>query len=466
MGQEIATSTFTPADFERFRDRLTAETALLHQYFDTQHFIDEPLRCGLEVEAWITTPTGYPAPLNETLLSQLNHPLIGPELAKFNIEFNTTPQALDCNTLNALEQELTQNWQLASTAAKTLGMALTSIGTLPSTQMSDLISDNMSISKRYFAINQQMMRLHGGSFDLVIEGVDRFTHTCTTIMAEAATTSWQIHLQIPLERSVRYYNASLIASAAVVAIAANSPYLFGHQLWHESRIPLFEQVIANPQGLNRVTFGQNYAHHSLFECFLSNLNDYAVLLPITFDTPAEHFSHLNLHNGTIWRWNRPIIGVSPGEAPHIRLEHRVMAAPTTLADGIASTAFFLGLTQALATTPEPPEALLPFAQARANFYAAARQGLAAQVMWLDHQSHVLQSLMLSTLLPLAEQGLAALNLPTHYLTAIAKRCQTGQTGATWQQRFIAREGKDFAQLVRCYHQHQVTNALIHTWSLP
>ncbi len=464
MGQEIATSSFTNANFEQFQTQLRQETEQLRHYFETNQFAAEPAKCGLELEAWLTTPAGYPAPLNSALLAHLNHPLVGPELAKCNIEFNTTPQP--CHAFDQLYAELNETWQLACAAATDLDATLISIGTLPSAQLTDFKPEAMSPSERYRALNEQVMRQHPQRYaDIHIAGRETFQHRCTDIMIEAATTSWQVHLQLHPQQAVRYYNAALIASAAVVALAANSPFLFGHDLWQESRIPLFEQVIDIPHGPSRVTFGQDYATHSLLDCFLKNLSDYPVLLPINFETPPEQFSHLSLHNGTIWRWNRPIIGTTPGQPPHLRLEHRIMAAPPTLIDGIASTAFFLGLVQALATQATPPETSLPFAAARDHFYAAAREGLLTSVTWLDGYTYTLQSLILTTLLPLAEAGLTALAMPTHYLDIIRDRCASNQTGATWQRQFIHKHGPDFGDLVRCYHQHQATGTPVHTWSL-
>ena len=41
-----------------------------------------------------------------------------------------------------------------------------------------------------------------------------------------------------------FFNAALLVSAPMVAVAANSPLLFGKLLWQETRIPLFEQGVA------------------------------------------------------------------------------------------------------------------------------------------------------------------------------------------------------------------------------
>jgi hypothetical protein len=51
-----------------------------------------------------------------------------------------------------------------------------------------------------------------------------------------------------------------------------------------------------------------YARESILECFEANRTRYPVLLPAVMDEPPESLAHLRLHNGTIWRWNRPLIG--------------------------------------------------------------------------------------------------------------------------------------------------------------
>jgi hypothetical protein len=134
------------------------------------------------------------------------------------------------------------------------------------------------------------------------------------IMLESATISLQLHTKVPPATAHHFYNASIIASAAMVAVCGNAPFLFGKNLWHESRIPLFEQAV-NIDGYNgaaqgpikRVSFGTDYARHSLMECFEENLQHFPILLPEDLANSTEAFPHLKFHNGTIWRWNRPLI---------------------------------------------------------------------------------------------------------------------------------------------------------------
>jgi gamma-glutamyl:cysteine ligase YbdK (ATP-grasp superfamily) len=292
-------------------------------------------------------------------------------------------------------------------------------------------------------------------------------------MFESATTSFQIHLQVPLDQAVRAYNASVIASAATVAVSANSPFLCGNDLWAETRIPLFEQAVevggyepASRGPMRRVTFGSGYLSQSIFECFKENLDHYPVLLPEVFDTPAEEFNHVRLHNGTLWRWNRPLIGIENNKH-HIRIEHRVIPSGPSVIDAISNAAFYYGLAAHLMTSETPPESLLPFDQARDNFYAAAKSGFDAQVIWLDGNKFNVRTLLLNTLIENAAEGLRLLGVDSKdidtYLEIIRKRTESKLNGATWQRQFVKRYGKNMQALTSAYIDRQNSGEPVHTW---
>jgi len=223
------------------------------------------------------------------------------------------------------------------------------IGILPTVRNHELSLPNMSPLRRYRALNEQVLRLRNGRpLRLDIQGRESIEAVHNNLMFEAAATSLQIHLQVAPAHAVRYYNAAKVLSGPMVAACANSPYLCGRDLWDETRIPLFEQAVAltgNGTGgtWERVTFGKHYVKDSLMECFKCNLEHYDVLLPRIVDEPPERLTHLRLHNGTIWRWNRPLIGWNDQGAPHLRIEHRVVSAPTSVVDAIANVALFFGL---------------------------------------------------------------------------------------------------------------------------
>jgi hypothetical protein len=315
-----------------------------------------------------------------------------------------------------------------------------------------------------------MMRLrHGRPIQLEIAGTEHLTSRHPDLMLEAGATSFQVHLQVPAAHAARYWNAATIASSITVALAANSPLLFGKLLWEETRIPLFEQSVEESCPEKRVSFGYGYVQSSLEEIFANNHAHYPVILPLALDAPEEKLPHLRLHNGTIWRWNRPLIGFDDDGTPHLRIEHRPMAAGPTIVDMIATMAFYYGLVEWLAMEPHAPEFHLPFSSAKNNFYNAARLGLAAHIDWYDGKHYSLPKLIHDVLLPQAEKGLRALHvdpaLTSRYLAIIEARTANAQTGAAFQRKFIARHGRDLPALVRAYRDLQATGQPVHTWTI-
>jgi hypothetical protein len=295
-------------------------------------------------------------------------------------------------------------------------------------------------------------------------------------MLESATTSFQLHLKVHPRHATRAYNAALVMSAPMVAIASNSPYLFGHDLWDETRIPLFEQSVAvggfagaSHGPLRRVSFGSGYVRESIHECFIENEQHYPVLLPMRYYEGLEQMSHLRLHNGTIWRWNRPLIGFDYDGMPHLRIEHRVVPGGPTVVDVIANAAFFFGLMQTLMQAGTAPEQRLPFATARDNFYAAARHGLDTQVTWLDGRKGPVRALLLEELLPAARAGLELLEIDRDdidkYLGIIEGRARSAMTGAAWQRAWVDRYGRDMEGLTEAYYLRQASGRPVHSWDI-
>ena len=470
MGQEIADSHFSEEDFAAFRARLEAETELLGRWFREGGLADHQAMGGFELEAWLVDEAGRPAPLNEPFLERLAQPLVVPELARFNVELNGTPQRLVGTPLSALYDELCRTWGRCNRVAAGLGARMCMVGILPSLRHTDLEMANMSPMRRYRALNEQVFRLRRGApVVLDIRGRDHLRLRHPDVMLEAAATSFQIHLKVGPERAARFYNASKILSAPMVALSANSPYLFGHDLWDETRIPLFEQAVAvgGSDYSQRVTFGIRYAERSLFECFEANRDRYPILLPRLMDEPLERLPHLRLHNGTIWRWNRPLVGFDADGRPHLRIEHRVAPAGPTPADAIANAAFYFGLVADLAEGDPPPERRLDFAVAQQNFYAAARDGLDARLTWTDGARGDAASLLAERLLPQAARGLRRLGLDgreiEHWLGILRGRVESRHNGAGWQRAWVARHGAAMQALTLDYIGHQESGMPVHQW---
>ncbi len=473
MGEEIHSSHFSEQDIAHYRASLENETALLRQWFAHAAFSPTGGIGGFEIETCLVDRSCRPTPLNTEFLQRLADPLVVPELARFNVEINTPPQPLAGAALQAMHTDLTQRWQHCLQTAQRLDADLLAVGILPSLQDRDLTLAHMSPMERYRALNEQVLRLrHDHPITIDIQGHNHLRTRHHDVMLEAAATSFQIHLQLNPAQAVRYYNSAMILSGPILAVSANSPYLFGHDLWDETRIPLFEQAVAvSPRAgsrANRVTFGHAYVRQSLLQCFEENLADYAVLLPTPLPTPPERLAHLRLHNGTLWRWNRPLIGFDAAGTPHLRLEHRVLPAGPSLVDMIANAALFYGLIQELATADTPPESLLSFEQAQCNFYAAARHGLRASLVWLQGQPLPAQKLV-HTLLPLARRGLQRLAIDDadidRYLGIIEGRLVSGMNGAAWQRAYVAQHGHDMTALTCAYREHQRSGRPVHEWTI-
>lgn len=471
MGQEITSDHFSPEEWREYAVRLRDETRLLRQMLESGSFSKEPAIGGFELEGWLTDRHYRPTPLNQFFLQTLNNPLATTELAKFNIELNTPPLKLTGTALHDFEQALRQLLEQADNAAESLESKLVLIGILPSCVQSDFCMATMTDSNRYHALNTEILKArHRRPIRMEIDGDESLHIRHNSVMLEAATTSFQVHMQVPADTAHHFYNAAILASGPIMAVTGNSPFLFGRSLWQETRIPVFEQAVdAGREYPARVSFGSGFADKSIAECFEENLQIYPVLLPMLQDKPAERFAHLRLHNGVTWRWNRPLVGFDHDGTPHIRIEHRILSAGPSVPDMLANAALFYGLTHALGKqlvngSPIP----IAFATARENFYNAARVGLHAHLRWQREEWQV-QKLMLDELLPMAAEGLEELGIEDtdirHYLSIIAARIETGQTGAVWQQQHLQRSQGNISRLLLDYTHLQHTHTPVHTWPL-
>jgi gamma-glutamyl:cysteine ligase YbdK (ATP-grasp superfamily) len=473
MGQEISDTRFSAADFAEFEARLAAETDLLETWFEDDRFADTPPEGGFELEAWLVDRRHMaPSPQIDPLLAALNDPLVVPELAQYNLELNGTPLPLRGRALSRLAAELTRTLEHCDHTALGLDARVLTIGILPTLRPEHLVVAKMTPRERYQALNEQILRLRRGEpIRLQIYGEQPVTIEQQDVMLEAAATSFQIHFKMTAARSARVFNASKILSAATVALGANSPFLFGRELWCETRVPLFEQAVSvgGSPLRERVGFGIRYAERSVMECFRANIRRYPVLLPHLMDEPVERLAHLRLHNGTIWRWNRPLIGFDAPDRPHLRLEHRVVAAGPSVADNVANAAFYFGAVQALSTDEDAPERRISFPQARTNFYLAARYGFDAEMPWDGIERVPLQRLVLDTLLPLAHGGLRDLGIDDaereYWLGIVEHRAASKRTAAAWQRAWVARHGPDMAALTAAYLDRQSDGIPIHEWTL-
>lgn len=477
MGQEIPRTGFTQEDFRRCQDRLAEETAHLEAAAASGELRDGRYRAGFELEAWLVDHGGRPNPVNEAFLRRLGDPWVVQELSRFNVELNGPPVTLGPGALRGMEDSLQRIWRRCQDVAHDMDTALAMVGILPTLEPGELNLSNMSAMKRYVALNREVQRQRGGRpIHIHIRGEESLELLQPDVMLEAATTSFQVHLQVPYAQAARHYNAALITCGPLLAASGNAPLLFGRRLWQETRIPLFEQSVElggfgglADGSVRRVGFGLGYVDGAIVALYRENLTRFPILLPIPQDGPVERYPQVRLHNGTIWRWVRPLVGFDDQTGCHVRLEQRVLPSGPTVVDMVANAAFHFGLCHRLASMDRPPESLLGFGNARDNFYDGARHGLSAQLRWLGGEVHGARDLILDTCLPLAGEGLAALGLEAgeadHYLGIVERRVSSGRTGARWQLDNLDREHGDVVRMMANYLANQHTGLPVHEWEI-
>jgi hypothetical protein len=369
------------------------------------------------------------------------------------------------------------------------------IGMLPTLRAEHFDARWLSTGARYSALNEEIVAARGEDMALDIKGTplpgrpgERLRATCSSILGESACTSAQLHLQVAPDDFAAYWNSAQCLAGIQVALAANSPFLLGRALWQETRIPLFQQATdTRPEELRnqgvrpRVWFGERWIT-SIFDLFEENTRYFPSLLPETDDEDplaalaagtAPRLSELRLHNGTVWRWNRPVYDVMDG-VPHLRVENRVLPAGPTVLDMVANAAFFYGAQRALATHDRPLWTQMSFQAAEENLRAGARDGMAARLYWPTTGWISATELTLRTLLPLAHAGLRDLDMADNarerYLGIIEQRCLTGRTGASWQRETVTRlEARGVSRdeaivgMLGEYMQLMRAGEPVHTW---
>jgi gamma-glutamyl:cysteine ligase YbdK (ATP-grasp superfamily) len=493
MGRDIETAEFTREDRSRFRTKVKANLDALRTLVDSGRFETGRRTCGAEMEVVITDAAGSAVPRNTELLERLAPFDFETELARFTLEFDVTPRLLTGDVLTSIDTDLRCSLDRAHAAAADLGAQVMMVGILPTLEHGDFVEGNMSSNRRYRALNDMILDSRGENVSISIEGAESLAAGADTILFEAACTSMQLHLEVDPDDFGHFWNAAQLASAPLVAVAANSPFFLGRQLHHETRIALFEQTIETRaeelvrQGVRpRVWFGERWLDdgEGLWDLFDENVRYFPALLPVCdHEDPAAvvaaggvpRLPELALHNGTIYRWNRPVYGVMDGR-PHMRIENRVLPAGPSVPDAVANAAFFYGLVHGLVSRPGPrPWAAMSFAAAAGNFYAAARDGLGARLAWPGVGDVPVAELIVDHLLPLAGVGLSGLGVDTgdvdHYLGIIAARARSGRSGAGWQIATCAQLGAEEGlpradaqrEMVRLYRQHSSGLAPVHTW---
>lgn len=427
-------------------------------------------RIGAEQEMFIINQAQRPALRALDILETIEDDRFTHEIGLFNLEANLSVQDLDAGSLRRMEQEAQDIYRIAREAAAEVGCDIALVGILPTLSRENLGMDSMVPTVRYKALNDALVALRGADFLFTIDGIDQLTVKHDNVMLEACNTSFQVHFQTGPEEFAQLYNVAQAITGPLLAAACNSPVLLGRRLWHESRIAVFEHSIdarstaLQARGLKpRVHFGDHWINKSVVEIFKEDIARFRVLLTTeTEEDPmgmvvrgeAPLLNALRLHNGTVYRWNRACYGVHQG-IPHLRIENRVIPSGPTVIDEMANGAFFFGLMNGMSRRYPDIRKVLNFADVKANFLAAARDGIGAQMIWMNDTQVPAKDLILNELLPIAREGLLAAGISTEdvdrYLGVLEDRVRMRRTGARWilESLLNMKERGTLDQRLRC-----------------
>src|SRR5215203_1387187 len=421
MGDDVAVTVFSREDRQRYRAKVKRCLDVFARMLSESRFDAAPGSFGLEIELNLTDEAGDPALINAKALEVIADADFQTELAQFNVEINVAPRSLSGSVLSELEGAVRTSLNNAEEKARRVGAHMVMVGILPTVTDRHLNAESFSANPRYELLNEQIFAARGEDLDIRIAGAERLATFADTITPEAACTSVQLHLQVDPSAFGSHWNAAQAIAGVQLALAGNSPFFFGKELWRETRIPLFEQATdtrseeLRAQGVRpRVWFGERWIT-SIFDLFEENVRYFPALLPVCEDEdPVEtlergdtpSLAELRLHNGTVYRWNRPIYDVVRGR-PHLRVENRLLPAGPSVVDICANAAFYYGLIRTLAEEDRPIWSQMSFSTAEENFHAGARDGIEANVFWPGVGEVPVTELVLRRLLPMAHEGLAS-----------------------------------------------------------
>jgi len=456
MGEQQVQDDISPEQLRLFMRNLLDDLRALERMIEDDWIESGVRRVGAEQEMFLVGPSWRPASIATEVLAAIDDPRFTTELAKFNLEGNLDPVVFGKGCLSEIEAQLKELVGLARDGAKECGGEIALCGILPTLRKSDLGLDNMAPVPRYFALNRAMNKLRGGSYDFQIKGMDELIVKHDSVMLESCNTSFQVHFQVAADEFAKLYNIAQVVAAPVLAACTNSPLLFGRRLWRETRIALFQQAVDTRSTSHdlrerqpRVSFGRQWVKASATELFREDIARFKILLG--GDTDEDPFAEiragrppklkaLRLHNGTVYRWNRPCYGITEGK-PHLRIENRYVPSGPTIVDEVANAALWFGLVSAFARDIDDVTKVMKFEDAHANFTAAAVNGLASEFTWFDGRECPARELLTKELLPMARSGLESSNIDPadidRYLGIVEERVETKKTGAQWFHHSLA-----------------------------
>ncbi len=478
MGNQQVQDGITGEQLRLFMRSLLDDLRALEMMIEEGRIEADVRRIGAEQEMFLVGPGFRPAPLVMEMIEGLKDPHFTTELARFNLEANMEPLSFGGRCLSEMEEKLSALVGKARECAAGLDAEIALVGILPTLRKSDLGLENMAPVPRYFALNQAMNRLRGGAYEFQIKGIDELIVKHDSVMVESCNTSFQVHFQVGAKEFAKLYNIAQAVAGPVLAAATNSPLLFGRRLWRETRIALFQQAVDTRSSSHhlrerqpRVSFGRNWVRESVIELFQEDIARFKILIGGDLDEDpfavlregkVPQLKALRLHNGTVYRWNRPCYGITDGK-PHLRIENRYIPSGPTIRDEVANGALWFGLVCALSREVEDITRHLDFEQAQSNFIVGRAQRTRVRDSCGSRGRkcrHGTSFSMSSSPSPAPDSRAAAsrgedIDL---YLGVLEERVRTKQTGSQWFHLSLAGMKGKGTEAERMTRSHRVPGA--------
>lgn len=454
MGESKVKLADNQEEVQRFMKYVLKDLRALDRMLEEDGWFETtPLRIGAEQELCLVDQQAKAWPRAMEILDKLKSKGaegFTTEFARFNLEINLKPIEFGGSCLSQMEKNLQQQVDEVRSVTEEMGGEILLTGILPTIRKMDIDLKNLTPLQRYRALCQAIKKLRSENFDLRIQGMDELLMKVDSPLLEACNTGFQVHLQIKPREFVTKYNIAQLITAPVLAGAVGSPILFGKRLWNETRIALFQQSVDTRtvgdhlrESSPRVTFGNEWVQESILEIFQEDTARYRVMLSSEVDEEVDQMLNegkpptlhaLQVHNGTVYRWNRPCYGVTDGK-PHLRIENRMLPSGPTVTDEVANSAFWLGLMNKMDDYYPNISEKMNFDDARLNFVAASKMGLDTKLRWFGDKRINVVDLITEELLPIAKEGLRDAGIDssdsTDYLDIINSRVSSGQTASYW-----------------------------------
>jgi len=492
MGEQRVSILTDKKQMHRFVKNLLKDMDAMEYMLENNWFEDDVTRIGAEQEMVLVHKKSKRAASKamEALELLKDHPWAETEIAQFNLETTMTPLHLSKGCFSEMEKENIDKLNIIQKKLDKLDVDYILTGILPTLKKYDLDLSNLTPKKRYAAliksINNQLI---GVDYQLKLFGIDELCVKHDSPLMEACNTSFQVHLQVSPKDFVHKYNISQALAAPIMAISANSPLVFGRRLWHESRIAMFQQSIDTRTTHDhmrvrspRVNFGNDWIRDSVLDIYKEDIARFRVLISADVNEDSAkkiknkkvpNLRSLQVHNSTVYRWNRPCYGISDNGKPHLRIENRVIPAGPSVVDEIANACFWVGMMEGMADKTKDITKQLSFADVKDNFLKASRYGIDSSFNWFNSKKISACDLVLNELIPLARKGLEKHKVHkkdiNKYLGIIEQRAKKHMNGARWQLRSFTNLKEQvnvdeaLTILTASIHKNQKDNVPVHKW---